>query len=194
MSPLEATPDPTPTLTTTRYQEIAAQFISGMDALTATIPKLEVEHPAALEIVRGSIGIRDAFLGSSIAAAEQVPDIRMLNTLDVAAGHDVMQFIEAFRPVLDKIAAVGRNIKFTMRSRKAVLAADALRVYDLAKSVARDPRKAAVVAHVRNMKRDLARPGRPKKLPPAEVRKAAKAAGAAASAAVIAAAAPDSPR
>lgn len=79
-----------------------------------------------------------------------------------------------------------------MSSRKSVLAVDALRVYDLAKSVARDPRNAAVAAHVKNMKRDLNRNGRPKKkLPPLDVRKAAKAAGAAASAAIIIAAAAD---
>jgi hypothetical protein len=154
--------DGTTTTTTTRYQELAAQFMSGLDALTAaTIPGLEMEHA----------------------------------TLLVAAGHDVLQFIEAFRPVLNKVAALGRNIKFTMSSRKAALAADALRVYDLAKSVARDPRKAPVFAHVKIMKRDLNRNGRrKKKLPPLDVRNAAKAAGAAASAAILAAAASEAAR
>jgi hypothetical protein len=186
--------DVTTTLTTTRYQELAAQFIASLDALTATIPKLELEQPAALSVVRGRLNIPDAFLGSSIATVEQTPEIQPLNTLDVAAGHDVLQFIEAFRPVLDKVAAVGRHIKFTMSSRKSLLAGDALRVYDLAKSVARDPRNAAIAAHVKNMKRDLNRPGRPKKAVPPDVRKAAKAAGAAASAAIIAAAAAESAR
>lgn len=178
--------DATTTLTTTRYQELAAQFIASLDALTATIPKLELEQPAALSVVGGRLNVPDAFLGSSIATVEQTPEIQPLNTLDVAAGHDVLQFIEAFRPVLDKVAAVGRHIRFTMRSRKSVLAGDALRVYNLAKSVARDPRNAAVAAHVKNMKRDLNRSGRPKKAVPPDVRKAAKAAAKAASAAVIA--------
>jgi hypothetical protein len=183
--------DGTTTTTITRYQELAAQFMSGLDALTAaTIPGLEMEHATLLDTVRGHQTIPDVFLGSSIAAVEQTPEIQAMNTLDVAAGHDVLQFIEAFRPVLNKVAALGRNIKFTMSSRKAALAADALRVYDLAKSVARDPRKAPVFAHVKIMKRDLNRNGRrKKKLPPLDVRKATKAAGAAASAAILAAAA-----
>jgi hypothetical protein len=174
------------TLTTTRYQEIAAQFMSGLDTLTAIIPNLEVEHPSAVDTVQGHLSIPDAFLGSTIAAVEQTAGLQAVNQLDVPAGHDVLQFIDAFRPVVEKVNALGRNLKFTMSSRKSVLAFDALRVYEVAKGLARDPRNAPLVAHVKTMKRDLNRPGRPASKIPPDVRKAAKAAAKAASAAIIA--------
>jgi hypothetical protein len=181
----------TTTLTTTRYQEIAAQFMSGLDTLTATIPNLEVEHPSVIDTVQGHLAIPDAFLGSTIAAVEQTAHLQALDQLDIPAGHDVLQFIDAFRPVFEKVNALARNLKFTMASRKSVLAFDALRIYEIAKGLARDPRNAPLAAHVKVMKRDLNRPGRPApKLPP-EVRKGARAAAAAASAAFLAAAAAD---
>lgn len=175
----DGTPGSTTLNTTTRYQEIAGQFMSALDALTATLPKLEVEHGSTVNTVNGHLNIPNAFLGSSIAAVEQTPELQGLQTLDIAEGHDALQFIEAFRPVADKVNALARSLEFTMSFRKSALAVDALRVYDLAKSVARNPRNAAIVAHVKTMKRDLNRVG-PKKS--TLKRKAAQAAAEAAKA------------
>jgi hypothetical protein len=165
--------------TTTRYQEIAAQFMSGLDALTALLPKLEAEHGTTINAVKGHLTVPNVFLASTIAAVEQTPDLQAFQDLDVVAGHDVLQFIEAFRPVANKVNALGRSLEFTMDSRKSALVVNALRVYDLAKSVARNPRNAAMGAHVKTMKRDLNRIG-PKKSTLKQ--KAAKAAAEAAKA------------
>ena len=85
-----------------------------------------------------------------------------MNKLDVTAARDTLQFIEAFRPVQDKVTAFANSLKFTMASRKASLAADALQIYSIAKGVARDPGAAAVASLVSNLKRDLGRRGRAK--------------------------------
>lgn len=176
--PTDGTPGNTTFATTTRYQEIAAQFMSGLDALTALLPKLEAEHGTTINTVKGHLTVPNVFLASTIAAVEQTPDLQAFQDLDVVAGHDVLQFIEAFRPVANKVNALGRSLEFTMDSRKSALVVNALRVYDLAKSVARNPRNAALGAHVKTMKRDLNRVG-PKKAS-ALKQKAAKAAAEAA--------------
>jgi hypothetical protein len=79
--------------------------------------------------------------------------------LDVTAARDTLQFLEAFRPVLDRIRALADSLEFTMKSRRASLTADALQIYAIAKAVGRDPRGAAVASHVEHLKRDLGRRG-----------------------------------
>src|SRR5437763_747783 len=54
------------------------------------------------------------------------------------------------------------SLKFTMSSRKATLAADALQIYSIIKGLARDPGSAGIASFVANLKRDLGRRGRPK--------------------------------
>jgi hypothetical protein len=167
----------TPTLTITRYQQLAEEFMAGLDTLVATIPKFELKHSSTANFVKGHQSIPNAFLASSIAAVEQSSDLKGLRKLDVPTSRDALQFIEAFRAVSDKVNAFGASLDFTLRSRKAALAVSALQIYEIAKGVARDAGGASLAAHVENMKRDLKR-GRPaSKLPP-EVRKAANAAAA----------------
>ena len=158
------TPDPAtgPTPTITHYQQLADNFTKALDEITQGLPNLEDAHPATANFVRSHANVSNEFLATAIAVVEQTPELQHLKKLDVVAARDTLQFIEAFRPVLDKIAALAQSLKFTMASRKASLAADALQIYDIAKGVARDPGAAAVVSHVRNLKRDLGRRGRTK--------------------------------
>ena len=60
------------------------------------------------------------------------------------------------------MTAFANSLKFTMASRKASLAADALQIYSIAKGIARDPGAAVVASLVQNLKRDLGRRGRAK--------------------------------
>jgi hypothetical protein len=70
---------------------------------------------------------------------------------------DTLQFLSAFRVVVDRINEVGKALKFTMDSRKALLTADTLQIYAIAKGLARDPGSADVAAQLQNMRRDLGR-------------------------------------
>jgi hypothetical protein len=161
--------------TVTRYQQLADEFMAGLDTLAAIIPKLELKHATTSNFVKGHQNIPNAFLASSIATVEQNADLHGLKKLDVPASRDALQFIEAFRSVSDKVNAFGANLDFTLRSRKAALAVTALQIYDIAKGMARDPGGAPLAAHVEHMKRDLNRRRPSLKLPP-DVRKAANAA------------------
>src|ERR1051326_19458 len=163
-----ATPDgtrdttTTPTPTITHYQQLAENFSKALDEIAAIIPKLEITHPATANLDRSHLNVPTEFLATAIAAVEQTPELQGTGKLDVTAARDTLQFIEAFRPVQDKVTAFANSLKFTMASRKATLAADALKVYSIAKGIARDPGAAAVASLVANLKRDLGRRGRPK--------------------------------
>lgn len=158
-----ATPDPTvPSPTVTHYQQLADDFSKALDEIAAIIPKLEATHPATANFVRSHVNVPTEFLATAIAAVDQTPELQGVNKLDVTVARDTLQFIEAFRPVQDKVTAFAHSLKFTMASRKASLAADALQIYDIAKGVARDPGAAGVASLVQNLKRDLGRRGRKK--------------------------------
>jgi hypothetical protein len=159
----DGTPAPsaldTPSPTITHYQQVAAQFMSALDEISQIIPKLEAIHVSTASLVRARLNIPNAFLATVTAAVEQVPELQALQKLDVNSARDTLQFLEAFRPVRDKVDAFATNLKYTMDSRKAKLATESLVTYDVAKGLSRDPNSAIIGSHVLNMKRDLGRRG-----------------------------------
>ena len=169
----EVTPTTTPTPTITFYQQLADEFMKELDDIAPIIPQLEAAHISTANFVRSHLNVPNEFLATALAAVEQTPALQAVNKLDVLAARDTLQFIEAFRPVLDKVSAFANALKFTIASRKASLAADSLQIYDIAKGLARDPGSAALASVVANLKRDLGRRGRPKTA--AALRKAASA-------------------
>src|SRR3954453_16072701 len=161
---VDAAPDPTPvpTPTVTFYQKLADDFSKALDEIAQIIPKLEIPHPPTANFARSPLNVPTEFLATAIAAVEQTPELQGTGKLDVTAARDTLQFIEAFRPVQDKVTAFANSRKFTMAPRKASPAADALQIYSIAKGVARDPGSAGVASFVSNLKRDLGRRARPK--------------------------------
>jgi len=151
-------PEPGPTIT--HHQEIAARFCAAFDEIIAIIPNVEAEHVMTRDFVRYHQNVSTEFLLSAIAAVDQTPDLEGLHKLDVAEGHDALQFIDAYRPVVDRVMAFANALQFTMRARRATLTAAALQIYALAKDLARDPASADAAVHVANMKRDLGPRGR----------------------------------
>ena len=136
--------------------------MSALDEIAQIIPKLEAIHVSTANLVRSRLNVPNEFLATVTAAVEQVPELQAIQKLDVNAARDTIQFLEAFRPVRDKVDAFAKNLKYTMDSRKAKLATDSLLTYDVAKGLARDPNSATIASLVANMKRDLGRRGRPK--------------------------------
>jgi hypothetical protein len=179
------TPEPeTPaTPTVTHYQQLAAEFTAELEAIAGIIPKLEPGHISTANFVRSHQNVPIEFLGTVVAAVEQTPELQAVKKLDVNEGRDTLQFIDAFRPVLDRVVAFAKVLQNTINSRKASLAADSLQIYNIAKGLARDPNSAAVASLVANMKRDLGKRGRPKT--PLALRKAAAAAAASTDAAGV---------
>jgi hypothetical protein len=149
-----------PSPTVTHYQQLAEQFMGALDEIASLIPKLEAAHITTAGFVKTHQNIPNQFLATVISAVEQTPELQSVRKLDVLAARDTLQVIEAFRPVLDKVVAFGKNLQFTLKSRKATLVLDSLQIYDIAKGVARDANSATVASLVDNMQRDLGRRGR----------------------------------
>lgn len=135
--------------------------ISRKEETPQIIPKLEAAHISTANFVRSHLYVPIEFLATATAAGEQTAELQGVKKLDVDSARDTLQFIHAFRPVLDKVSAFAKNLQFTLNSRKASLASEALQIYDIAKGLARDPNSAPVASLVANMKRDLGRRGRP---------------------------------
>jgi hypothetical protein len=85
--------------------------MTELDQIAAIIPKLEAQHVSTVKFVRAHLNVPVEFLATVIAAVEQTPELQGVNKLDVSAARDTLQFIEAFRPVLDKVAAFARNLQ-----------------------------------------------------------------------------------
>jgi hypothetical protein len=178
-SPGALTAGDTPSPTVTHYQQLAEAFMKALDDLIAGLPPLESPHPLTMPFVRGKANVKRGFLLSAVAAVEQVPALRGVDTLDPVQGRDTLQFLEAFQTLADRMSGFANELKFTLRARHAALANAALQIYAIAKGVNRDPSNSSILQHVENMKRFVARKGRktatppPAPQPPAAMNKAA---------------------
>jgi hypothetical protein len=148
--------------TVTHYQQLASQFIVALDQIAAIIPRLEAVHVSTAKSVRSRLNIPIEFLATTTSAVEQTPELQAVRQFDATEARDTLQFLDAFKPVLDKVATFATNLEFTMQTRKSSLTVNALRMYSIAKGIAKDPNSAQVASLVGNMKRDLGRHGRPK--------------------------------
>lgn len=156
------TPDPdVPSLTA--HQLLAAEIMRDLDAIAARIPYLESPHPSKAAFVRSHGNVPIPFLRTATATVEQTPELERVTKLTPELGHDTLQFVDAFRAVIDHFFAIGRRLKFTVASRRAHLAFLSLQIYTITQGLARDGRNPGIAAHVANLRRDLGPRGRPRK-------------------------------
>jgi len=158
-----------PTGVITNFQQIADQLMLDVDKITAAIPKLAAgSHISTVKFVRGHLNIPNAFLASAISAVEQIDALSRTELFDSATGRETLQYVEAFKPLLVKLAALYDRLAYTLQSLKATLAADALRIYGLTKEIGLKPGNLATASVAASMKQDLGRKGvrKPKAKPP----------------------------
>lgn len=146
--------------TVTAQEKLAAEIIEAIEAIAARIPRLEAPHPSTAAHVRGARTVSREFLASMIAAVEDRPELRGVGTFDVDEARDTLQFLDAFRPVADRVAALLASITYTMEARKAAVAAKAMNTYHVMKGLARDPGGAPLRPHLDALRRDLGRTNR----------------------------------
>ena len=157
---VQAAADTPPSPTTTHYQEVAAALSATLTTALSQIPSFEVSHPATVKFVRAHQGFPNDFISTVLAAVEADPELQNVKKFDVVEARDTLQFLDAFRPVIQQAEAFLATLKFTAASRKARVVADGLQLYVIAKGIGRDPGSAAVASYADNMKRDLKRSGR----------------------------------
>jgi hypothetical protein len=166
--PKSAAPEEPPSPTVTHYEQVVAEVSIAIDTAFAAVKGIEAPHPSTRDFVRTYQSVSSEFIGAVIAFVEATPELQSVNKFNVAEAKDTLQFIDAFGPLVARLGALARDLKFTAQSRKAKVAEVALRTYDMAKSIARDPDNAGLLTHVENMRRTLGR-GRPRgrsKTPP----------------------------
>lgn len=145
------------TATITEMDRIAQQVRTAVEAVSALIPRLERPHPSTRDRLRAHRTVPREFIASMIAAVEQLEELRVVRKFDVDDARETLQFIDAFRPIADQLAALTDALRFTLESRKARVVAAGLQTYEIARALARDEGESHLTAHVEILKRDLRR-------------------------------------
>jgi hypothetical protein len=145
-----------PTLTITQYKQMADALLTALADVALLVPQLE-KQVATRKFVRSHLNARIEFLETAVAAVEAMSELQALNKLDVPVAQDALQFITAFRPVLDQVLAFAQALKFTLDSKRAALTTDAQNIYRISQAMAQDGGSAALSAYVAAMKRERRR-------------------------------------
>ena len=151
-----------PTLTMTANQQLADELSAMLDQFEAKVPNFEQQHPLTLPFVRAHRFVPTSFLGSAIAAVAASPELQGVKKLDVDEGREVLQFMDAFRPIEVKLLSLAKGLHYTIEARRSGLAANSLQIYAISKGVVRDPASAPLIDHLAAMKHDLGRSNRKK--------------------------------
>ena len=147
------------TFTPTYYLELGTELMGAFDQIAAIIPKVVEAESATAKDVRVNLGVPLAFCAAAISAVEQLPQLAAAGNLEPEKARNLLQFIEAFTPLSDKMSGLSRRLRHALRAAKSQLGTDSLHVYRVAQSVASDERSPLVKEHVGAMKRDLGRKG-----------------------------------
>lgn len=178
-----------PMLTITQYQQAADHLRGELARVIAILPPLDPSVTASS--VKAHLNVSRAFHETTIASVERHAELQGVSPLIPATAREALQYIDAFRAVVDDALAFASRVTLGIQVRQAELTRDTLQAYRVATAVSRHDRNPELTLSVASMKRDLGRRG-PIRLPVA-VRKAANEAARAARASVIAAATASAP-
>ncbi len=142
-------------------EDIAKQITDGLTALAKLIPTFVAKHDENKAFVRRFQAFSVESIRSMIAAIEANPELNSANKFDVQQARADLQFLDAFRTVVDQVEEFRTNVRFTYFARKARAVNPVLQTYAIGKGIGRDAASAGVAAHLENVKRDLRGPSTP---------------------------------
>jgi hypothetical protein len=151
------------TPTVTRYETVAKKAVDAFDALMAEVPKLkatERRHPA---FIRANIGVPFSFVMTTAALVNNLPELERMQQMDLEAALAAKQLSDAFRSVIDRLAAGVKELQTLLDTRHANASAEALKVYDIVKVLAKRSEDIRLRDARARMKRELGKRGRPRK-------------------------------
>jgi hypothetical protein len=158
------TPDTSaPSPTVTHYQQLTGEFLKKLDDLASTVPQLELSHPSTADFVRTHLNVPMQFLSTVVSLVEQFPDLQAVGRMDLKVARDDLQYIDAWRSAIDKLATFTDAMQFSVASRQAKLTDVCFQVWSITKSLARDPGSPHMANAVELMRKDFRRPPKPKK-------------------------------
>ena len=140
--------------TLTRFQQLAGQLKTAIGAVMAEIPQFEAGHNGKARSISAHQTVPPEFIGTVAASID--PQQIGANVFDPADAQNVLQFVEAFRPLVDEAVALASGLDAAVKSQYARVAAGALDAYAIEKRLARTG-DASLKLRVQNMRRDLGR-------------------------------------
>ncbi len=146
-----------PAPTRTHYQDLATTLRTALEAVAPQIPFWQAAHPTLRKAIRSGRAVNGKFIETVVAGVDSSPDLQALNKFDLPDAQDMLQFRAAFRPLVDQLLALSRDMLFTMDVRQAKVGQQALQMYYLAKGLGRDIGGADILSLAENMGRDLGR-------------------------------------
>lgn len=149
-----------PKLTLTQYQQMADSLSADLDSFAAKMPTIDLAPEAIKALLKANRNVPTPAIGSAIAAVAASPALQGTRQLDVDVAREVLQFIEAFRPIETKLQSLTDQLHLTIETKRAVIGGGVRKIYKVVKTVSspNDP----LEGHARNLKRDFARKRSPK--------------------------------
>ena len=89
---------------------LAAELLGVLNDFAARIPGLSSPHKSTALRVRRQRTIPKPFMRSAIFTTEQFESLQATGTLGIAAARETLQFVDAFKPVLDKLKTLAHSI------------------------------------------------------------------------------------
>ncbi len=132
-------------------------MIAAFETIAGVLPKLEEAAVMEEKLARRYLNVPDALCITTINAVEQVPELEAARKLHADQGRNRLQFLEAFRPVDDKLDSLSRRLKHALRVTKSALGNSALQIYRITRAQASDGRSPALASFAAAMKRDYGR-------------------------------------
>jgi hypothetical protein len=155
--------DQNPVPTTGDFEATIQEALTRIQSVYQLMPEFELIPREGITTQRAARSISDEFLEASVTATEANGTLKDATALDSSAARLVIQRNLRFEALASAAEALARNVRFNMFRERWDVAQDALHVYDVAKSFSRRPRGAALVPHVRAMRKALGRRNTPKR-------------------------------
>jgi len=137
---------PSPTL----YGELARDLMADLDRFSANVPGFN-DETVKPEFVRRKRRIPRPFVQRAVGALFGSNELLAVEVLDAAETMDDQQYLDAMKPVEQKLFAVYKRVRFTNQVREARLARKAQQIYGVAKELARDRETSTIKVHVDEM-------------------------------------------
>ena len=150
--------------------QIASDLIGQLKTLIASIPELELTYPLGRKRLRSTSSIPIAFVFEAAKMVESQAPMQELERFDLPGFRHAAGYEAQFQPMVRLLERAAADLQYTIDTKMAGAATQALQIYAVGKSLSRDKGGAALLSHIDAMKKALGRRGNRSRrnAPPAE--------------------------
>ena len=139
------------------FEGAIQESLTRIQSIYELVPDFQFTPQEGILTERAAKTVSDEFFEATITSVNASSQLKDSTALDSDAVRLVSQRNLRFEAVATAAEALARNVRFNMLRERWDVAKEALHVYDVAKSLVRRPRGAALVPHVRAMRKALGR-------------------------------------